>query len=84
MPKVIGTGSKAGVVLPEVSRGIGYGANARVVVTSYDAICSFIGSGSSREGKASDVSGTVTVFRMLSKKDGLVPSSRVYFPLGLF
>lgn len=78
LPPVMKTGELAGVVLPEVAKVIGCGIDTKVILTSYDAICSFIGSGVSSEGEASDVSGTVTVFRMLSKKAQLLPSSRVY------
>lgn len=78
LPRVEKTGKLAGTVLPDVARRIGCGNDTKVVITSYDAICSFIGSGVSGEGEASDVSGTVTVFRMLSKKDELLSSKRVY------
>lgn len=78
LPSVVKTGESAGLILPDVAKAIGCGENTKVIVTSYDAICSFVGSGVSTEGEASDVSGTVTVFRMLSKKEELLPSSRVY------
>lgn len=78
LPDVIKTGEKVGRILPELADCIGIGKNTKIVATSYDAICSFIGSGVSHEGEASDVSGTVTVFRMLSKKYKLLPSNRVY------
>lgn len=81
LPKVLKTGSMAGNILPDVAGTMGCSAHTKVVLTSYDAICSFIGSGVSKEGEASDVSGTVTVFRMLSKKNELLPSSRVYTTL---
>lgn len=78
LPDVMPTGDMAGVILSDVAQKIGCRDTAKIVVTSYDAICSFIGSGVSGEGEASDVSGTVTVFRMLSKKNELLPSTRVY------
>lgn len=78
LPEVKKTGEIVGTIITELADSIGIGSNAKVVVTSYDAICSFIGSGVSNEGEASDVSGTVTVFRMLSEKDELLPSNRVY------
>ncbi|MCI8515620.1 MAG: hypothetical protein HFG75_01895 [Hungatella sp.] len=78
LPTVMRTGGMAGTILPEVAEKIGCQNPAKIVITSYDAICSFIGSGVSDEGEASDVSGTVTVFRMLSRKDSLLPSTRVY------
>ena len=78
LPTVKVTGECIGTVLPKVADIIGCKYNTKVVITSYDAICSFIGSGVADEGEASDVSGTVTVFRMLSRKKGLFPSHRVY------
>jgi xylulokinase len=50
----------------------------RVVISTYDAICSFFGSGVQDEGDASDVSGTVTSFRALSKKNELKQTKRVF------
>ncbi len=87
LPHVMKTGECVGTILQDVARQIGCNNTAKIVVTSYDAICSFVGSGVSCEGDASDVSGTVTVFRMLSKKDELLPSNRVYstpFRQGVF
>lgn len=78
LPEVVRTGELAGIMHPEISKQIGCKEGTKVVVTSYDAICSFIGSGVSDEGEASDVSGTVTVFRMLSKKDELIHSGKTY------
>ena len=78
LPSVAMTGTNAGKIKPDVANLVGCGVNTKIVITSYDAICSFVGSGVADEGEASDVSGTVTVFRMLSKRDKLLPSSRVY------
>lgn len=78
LPPVVKTGEKVGNLRQDVADIIGCTCDTKIIVTSYDAICSFIGSGVSSEGEASDVSGTVTVFRMLSMKDNLLPSDRVY------
>lgn len=78
LPNVKRTGELVGTVLHEIATELGCGNHTNVVLASYDAICSFVGSGVSNEGEASDVSGTVTVFRMLSKKNELIPSNRVY------
>ena len=51
--------------------------DTKVVISSYDAICSFIGSGVNDEGESSDVSGTVTVFRTLTRKE-TCKSSKIY------
>ena len=78
LPMVASTGSYVGDILPVVAQEIGCKTNAKIVITSYDAICSFVGSGVLNDGEASDVSGTVTVFRMLSKKKQFLPSNKVY------
>ena len=78
LPTVVDTGSYAGKIDESVADEIGIKSDTKIVVTSYDAICSFIGSGVADEGEASDVSGTVTVFRTLSKKEHLSGSKRVY------
>ena len=78
LPRVAFTGTDVGGVLASVADVIGIGRGARVILTSYDAICSFVGSGVCGEGEASDVSGTVTVFRTLSKKTQIGKSSRIY------
>ena len=78
---MVNTGKYIGMIDREVADKIGIRPDTKIVVTSYDAICSFIGSGVSNEGEASDVSGTVTVFRTLSKKNDLSNSRRVYLTL---
>lgn len=78
LPKVVETGTIAGILYKEISEILGIHPGTKVVITSYDAICSFVGSGVSQEGEASDVSGTVTVLRMLSKKEYLRQSDNVY------
>ncbi len=77
-PKVENTGKKVGVIYKTIASEIGINANAQIVLSSYDAICSFIGSGVSEEGEASDVSGTVTVFRTLSRKKEIRPNLKIY------
>lgn len=78
MPLVQSTGALVGSILASVAKNIGCNDDVKVVITSYDAICSFIGSGVLNDGEASDVSGTVTVFRMLSKSKRFLPSNKVY------
>ncbi|MBR5598262.1 MAG: hypothetical protein IKW30_12795 [Lachnospiraceae bacterium] len=78
LPEVTDTGVCIGKINRNTAEKINSNQDIKVVVTSYDAICSFIGSGVSEEGEASDVSGTVTVFRALSKKKGLVNSNKIY------
>lgn len=68
LPEVIPPGTYVGNVLPEIAKQTGLSSKTQVIATTYDAICSFIGSGSLNEGEASDVSGTVTVFRTTAKE----------------
>jgi xylulokinase len=78
LPKVMKTGEVVGYLKKDIAKEIGCKNNTKIVLSSYDAICSFVGSGVSCEGEASDVSGTVTVFRMLTKKNSLNESNQVY------
>lgn len=78
LPKVVDIGEQIGVVVPDLAAEVGIPDTVKVVVSSYDAICSFIGSGASEEGEASDVSGTVTVFRVFTKKKDLRENSDIY------
>jgi len=43
------------------------GCDIKVILTTYDAICAFFGSGVSNDGEACNVSGTVSSLRVLSK-----------------
>ena len=78
LPKVVDIGTDIGVIRGTLAEKLGISKEARVVVSSYDAICSLIGSGVSEEGEASDVSGTVTVFRAFTKKNSLIENSQIY------
>ena len=77
-PKVMDSGEKVGAILPEVAEELGINKDCQIIISSYDAICSFVGSGVVEEGESSDVSGTVTVFRTLSKKKNICCSNKVY------
>ena len=67
LPEVVAPGTYVGNVGKSVTKETGLSLETKVIATTYDAICSFIGSGVLDEGEASDVSGTVTVFRTASK-----------------
>lgn len=77
-PRVFNVGDCVGKIDAVVAESTGISKEAAVVITSYDAICSFIGSGAVQDGEASDVSGTVTVFRAFSKKKGIKQSRKIY------
>lgn len=78
LPGTAKTGTLVGTLLPDLVREWSLANEPKVVLSSYDAICSFIGSGVSEEGDSSDVSGTVTVFRTLTKKKNLRKNHKVY------
>ena len=67
LPEVVSPGEYVGTVSEEASKRTGLSTKTKIVISTYDAICSFIGSGVSKEGEACDISGTVTVFRTVSK-----------------
>lgn len=77
MPEIVSPGECVGEIRSEVARETGLGNKTKVIATTYDAICSFIGSGTSEDGEASDVSGTVTVFRAVSKKEITRPLTKI-------
>lgn len=77
LPDVKNTGEYIGDVLSDIADELGINKDTKVVISSYDAICSFIGSGVNDEGESSDVSGTVTVFRTLTRKE-TCKSSKIY------
>lgn len=78
LPEVVDTGEAVGTIDPNLAVATGINQGAKVVISSYDAICSFLGSGVTEEGEASDVSGTVTVFRALTRKKRLAESKKIY------
>lgn len=63
LPEVAAPGEYIGNIIKAVSEQTGLSTNTKVIISTYDAVCSFVGSGVVNEGEASDVSGTVTVFR---------------------
>ena len=66
LPQAVDIGTSVGVLPEKIASTFALRGGTKVVVSSYDAICSFFGSGAAEEGEASDVSGTVTVFRTMS------------------
>lgn len=78
LPEVKMTGQKVGCIKKDIADEAGITRDTEVVLASYDAICSFIGSGVTEEGDSSDVSGTVTVFRTLSRKKNIGRNGDIY------
>lgn len=77
LPRIVNPGEFVENLTDEAAKLLGLNQNVKVIATTYDAICSFIGSGVSSEGEASDVSGTVTVFRAVAKKDIKIESTKI-------
>lgn len=77
LPDVVTPGTYIGNILPVIAEQTGLSIETQVIATTYDAICSFIGSGTLNEGEASDVSGTVTVFRTAAKKKIEKPLNKI-------
>lgn len=78
LPTVCKPGTMIGVVSPDAAQLLGINESTKVVISTYDAICSFFGSGPVDEGDATDVSGTVTTFRVLTHKEDIIPSTQVF------
>lgn len=78
LPVVMNPGDTVGRIDAVLAEKLGISKNAEIVVSSYDAICSFIGSGAAEDGEASDVSGTVTVLRALSRDRNLHNNPLIY------
>jgi len=72
LPRVAECGSVTGEVLGEVAAKLGLRPGVQVVLSTYDAICAFHGSGPGVTGEACDVSGTVSSLRTFA-----VPTSPV-------
>ena len=78
LPEVVSPGTIIGKMKIEIQDFLTIKNDVNVVVTTYDAICSFFGSGPSDEGDATDVSGTVTTFRVLSQKSKIDTSTKIF------
>ena len=77
LPEVIAPGEYAGEISDRAVRETGLNKGVKITVSTYDAICSFIGSGVSQAGEASDVSGTVTVFRAAAEQKIECPITKI-------
>lgn len=71
LPECVAPGTEIGPVSGQVAARLGLNGDIRVIASTYDAICSFVGSGVYEEGDAADVSGTVTVFRAVTHRQDI-------------
>lgn len=87
LPEVSSPGTFVGNVTQDASEQTGLTTKVKVVLSTYDAICSFVGSGVLEEGEASDVSGTVTVFRAASRQKRWLGTDKIqqlpYYDAGI-
>lgn len=77
LPEVAAPGEYAGDISDRTAKETGLNRGVKVIISTYDAICSFIGSGASQAGEASDVSGTVTVFRAAAERKVKIPLTKI-------
>jgi xylulokinase len=68
-PKVVPIGTSIGLLSEDLVRLTGISSKTKVVISSYDAICAFVGSGAVHDGDANNVCGTVSSVRAFTKKN---------------
>jgi sugar (pentulose or hexulose) kinase len=78
LPRVVEPGTPLGTLDAAVAARLRINPRARLVVTTYDAICSVFGTGVCEPGMACDVSGTVTSVRMYTDTAFRDPEGRVF------
>lgn len=76
LPEPRKIGSEIGDFLPKYIKH--FGINPKIILTTYDAICSVYGSGISKAGDVSDVSGTVSSIRVISDREIYDEKNRVF------
>jgi len=79
LPGVVEIGETVGEVTSKAKAALGIKCDnkTKYVITTYDAICAFYGSGPSKEGDACDVSGTVTSLRTLARGQKVLGTDKV-------
>ncbi len=77
LPEVLNPGTCVGTVSKVAAEETGLTIATQVIASTYDAICSFVGSGVLKNGEASDVSGTVTVFRAASTEKRILDTEKI-------
>lgn len=80
LPKVVKVGHVLSQVTAEFKKTINIDElqSIQYIVSTYDAICAFYGSGASKSGDTCDVSGTVTSLRTLSKGKVDIASTAIF------
>jgi xylulokinase len=78
LAEVLPCGAEVGTVEKPCARALDLSDKTKVILSSYDAICAFFGSGAFEDGEACDVSGTVTSFRVNTTRRAVDPQGRVF------
>jgi xylulokinase len=78
LPEVVPPGTNIGKLNEEVALVLGLPSSVEVVLSTYDAICAFYGSGGTEPGTACDVSGTVSSLRVLTNVAVSDPTERIF------
>lgn len=78
LPPVVGGADAILDLRPWIRDRYGLPEEARVVLSTYDAICAVYGSGVADVGEACDVSGTVTSFRAVTDRPDPDPAGRLF------
>lgn len=68
LPRVVEPGTVVGVLKKKLQKKLGLARDVKVIVSTYDAICAFVGSGTLSDGEVANVCGTVSSVRVMSKK----------------
>jgi xylulokinase len=77
LPDVSAIGTNIGNLSIEIKSTLNIKNNPEIILSTYDAICSIIGSGVNKKNEVCDVSGTVTSIRTFSEKPVIDHKSRV-------
>ncbi|MDA9297884.1 FGGY-family carbohydrate kinase [Pseudomonadales bacterium] len=80
LPKVVRVGTILSQITTELKKTLNIAESQSIeyIVSTYDAICAFYGSGASQSGDTCDVSGTVTSLRTFAKGKVDIPSVAIF------
>ena len=75
--KITPVGQAMGTLRPSISEALGV-TSAQVISATFDSKCAYLGSGLSRPGQATEISGTVSSLGVLSNKHAQDKTRRIY------
>lgn len=77
LPPVVSPGTLVGELRSQLKRQLHLTRSAKVIVSTYDAICALIGSSTYQEGELNNVCGTCSSYRIFSRSIGSAKNSRL-------